>query len=253
MERHFHCTACGKCCFGWLPLTLADAVANAGRFPLAMVWTAVRQGARSFAHVARLGTTVTLRTKKKIAAQIAPTAYIPPALPCPELTAEGLCAIHTDKPLRCRTMPFFPYRDESDQGEMLVPRKDWECDTSAAAPVVYRDKSLVERADFDRERAALLAQAPILRAYAERLLATAPNVAQALEKAAKKPRGGQLVLNFTAILPRLAEVDVAEFARRQGPGLESFAEKVEGTDAPAEYGRYYRENAAGMARFLEGR
>ena len=253
MERHFHCTACGKCCFGWLPLTLADAVANAGRFPLAMVWTAVRQGARSFAHVARLGTTVTLRTKKKIAAQIAPTAYIPPALPCPELTAEGLCAIHAGKPLRCRTMPFFPYREENDQAEMLVPRKDWECDISDTAPVVYRDKSVVERTEFDRERAALLAQAPILRAYAERLLATAPNVASALEKAAKKPRGGQVVLNFTAILPRLTDVDVADFARRQGPVLEAFAAKVAGTDVPDEYERYYRENAAAMARFLRAR
>jgi Fe-S-cluster containining protein len=253
MERRFHCTACGKCCFGWLPLTLDDAIANAGRFPLAMVWTAVRQGAKSFALTGRLGTTVTLRTKKKIAAQIAPTAYIPPSLPCPELTAEGLCAIHAEKPLRCRTMPFFPYRDENDQGEMLVPRKDWLCDTSDAAPVVYRDKSLVERGDFDRERDALLGQAPILRAYAERLLTTAPNVATALEKAAKKPRGGQVVLNFTAILSRLTDVDVVDFARRQHPVLEDFAEKVEGTDAPAEYARYYRESAAAMARFLEAR
>ena len=252
MERHFHCTACGKCCYGWLPLTLDDAMANAGRFPLAMVWTAVRQGAKSFALTASLGITVKLRTKKRIAVQISPTAYIPPALPCPVLTSEGLCAIHADKPLRCRTMPFFPYRDESDQADMLVPRKDWTCDTSDAAPVVYRDRKLVERTDFDRERDTLVRQAPILRTYANRLLATAPNVVAALENAAKKPRGGQVVLNFTAILSRLPDVDVADFARRQLPVLEDFAGKVAELDVPADYERYYRENSVAMGRFLEG-
>ena len=82
MERRFHCTACGKCCFGWLPLSLDDAISNAGRFPLAMIWTTLRQGAKSFALNAELGTTVELRNRKRIAVQIAPTAYIPPSFPC---------------------------------------------------------------------------------------------------------------------------------------------------------------------------
>ena len=46
MERHFDCTACGKCCYGQLPPTPPDALANAERFPLAILWTIIRQGVK---------------------------------------------------------------------------------------------------------------------------------------------------------------------------------------------------------------
>ncbi len=250
MERRFHCTACGKCCFGWLPLSLDDAIANAGRFPLAMIWTTLRQGAKSFALTAQLGTTVELRNRKRIAVQIAPTAYIPPAFPCPALAPDGLCSIHEDKPARCRTMPFSPYREENDQADLLVPKPGWLCDTTAAAPVVYRDKKIVCREDFDRERRALEDQAVPLRAYADRLMAN-PEVAAAVEKAAKNPRGGYVVLNFSAILPRLQQVDAAAFSRLQLPVLTEFADRTAGVAELADYHGYYRDNAAGMAQFLE--
>ena len=169
-ERHFNCIACGKCCFGWLPLTLKDALHHAGRFPLAIVWTPVPYGSRAFAVSARFGITLRLRNRKQIAVILVPTAYLPPSFSCPELTAEGQCRIHEQKPLRCRTMPFYPYREEQDQSEQLVLRKGWACDTSTSAPIVYRNKSIVDRTDFDHERQALLEQAPIMRLYAEYVL-----------------------------------------------------------------------------------
>lgn len=251
MDRRFHCTACGKCCYGKVPLTLKDAVANAGRFPLAMVWTTVRQGAKSFALTERLGTSVKLGKGKKTAVQVTPMAYIPPSLPCPELTGEGLCAIHDSKPLRCRTMPFYPYREESDQADLLVPRQGWLCQTSAEAPVVYRDGKIVNHNDFDRERRALEDQASTLRAYADRLMATAPNVVAALEKAARKRSGGYVALNFTAILPRIEGADPAAFAHKQLPVLKEFAEKTADSSEMAEFHRHYSACAAGMERFLE--
>ena len=250
MERRFHCTACGKCCFGWLPLSLDDAIANAGRFPLAMIWTTLGQGAKSFALTAELGTTVELRNRKRIALQIAPTAYIPPAFPCPALAPDGLCGIHADRPPRCRTMPFSPYREENDQADLLVPKPGWLCDTTAGAPVVYRDGKVVSREDFDRERRALVDQAATLRVYADRLV-TNPEVAAAVEKAAKNPRGGYVVLNFSAILPRLQQVDAAAFSRLQLPVLTEFADRTAGIAELADYHRYYRDNAAGMTQFLE--
>lgn len=250
MERRFLCTACGKCCYGKLPLTLRDALAHAGRFPLAMQWTVVRQGAKSFTLTARLGTTVRLGKRKPIAVQVTPISYLPPSLTCPALAADGLCSIHADKPLRCRTMPFYPYREEGDQTDLLVPRPDWLCDISAAAPVVYRDRAIVDRADFDRERRDLVEEAPVLKAYADRLLAMAPNVATGLDQAANKPQGGHVVLAFSGILPRLEQTDVADFARRQLPVLTDFAARTEGMDGVEDFHRYYRDNAAAMERIL---
>lgn len=251
MERHFHCTACGKCCSGWIPLTLEDALKHAGRFPLALIWTPLRQGAKAYDLTARQGTTLTLSKRKKLALQIAPTAYIPPALSCPELQPDNLCSIHDDKPLRCRTMPFSPYREENDQAELLIPKPDWLCDTSDEAPVVYRDKRIVERADFERERGQLLEQAKVLKVYADHVLKTAPNVVAGLEKAAKKPRGGYVVVKFSGILPRLPDVDTADFARRQLPVLEAFAGKTADLEEVEDYHAYYRDSAAGLAHYLE--
>lgn len=250
MERRFLCTACGKCCYGKLPLTLKDALRHADRFPLAMQWTVVRQGAKSYALTARLGTTVRLGKRKPIAVQVTPISYLPSVLTCPALAADGLCTIHAEKPLRCRTMPFYPYREETDQADLLVPRPGWLCDASAAAPVVYRGKAIVERADFDSERRELVEQAPIIKAYADRLLALAPNVAAGLEKAANKPQGGHLVLAFSGILPRLGQIDVADFARRQQPVLIDFAARTAGMPGVEEFHRYYSGNAAALDQVL---
>ena len=251
MERRFHCTACGKCCYGWLPLSLDDALANAGRFPLAMILTTVRQSAKAYRITARQGTTVQFGKGKRVAVQIAPTSYIPPSLACPALTAERRCAIHADKPSRCRAMPFSFYREEGDQGSLLVPRQGWECDTSNDAPVVYRDKSVVDRQDFDREGRELMGQAAILRDYVEALVASAPNVAAGLESAARKPRGGYVVLNFTTLLPRLKNVDSAGVVRQQLPVLTDFAKRTDGQPELADYHRFYSENIVAMERFLD--
>jgi len=251
MERHFHCTACGKCCYGWLPLTLSDAVAHAGRFPLAMVWTTVRQGAKAFEHTARLGISLKVGKRKRVAVQIAPTAYIPPSFSCPELAPDGGCAIHAAKPVRCRAMPFSAYQPEADQANLLIPKPGWQCDTSDGAPVVYRGKKVVPRGDFDEERRELARQAPVLSTYADRVIATAPNVAAALESAANKPKGGYVVLKFSAIVPRIDGIDLAAFSRLQLPVLNDFAERTADDPALADYHRYYRECALGMERVLE--
>ena len=251
MERRFECTVCGKCCYGQLPLTLNDAVANADRFPLAMLWTIIRQGAKSYALAARLGITVKVGKRKQVAVRITPVSYMPPSVACPALASDDRCSIHADKPIRCRAMPFFPYRDESDQSDLLIPRQGWLCDTSDTAPVVYRDKKIVHREDFDRERQDLVDQTPVIRAYADGLLAKAPNVMAAIEKAANTQRGGTVVLNFTAIVSRLPEMDMADFARKQLPVLTEFADKTAGLSDATDFHRYYRDNAAGMTRFLE--
>ncbi|MBC8269715.1 MAG: YkgJ family cysteine cluster protein [Rhodospirillaceae bacterium] len=249
MEKHFHCTACGKCCSGWLPLTLDDALTHAGRFPLAMILTTVRQSARAYKVTARNGTVLHLSKKKRVAVQISPTSYIPPAFSCPELTDDGGCAIHAHKPVRCRAMPFSAYRDESDQGPLLNPRDGWLCDTSSAAPPVYRDKQVLERQDFDLEARRLKEQASILRPYADALISAAPNVAVALESASKKAQGGTVVLNFTTILPRLKDVDTASFAKQQLPVLRAFAKKTAGDKKLADYHQYYAQNIKGLERF----
>jgi len=253
MERRFRCTECGKCCFGLLPLTLDDALKHTGRFPLVVVWTPVRQGTRPFGQAARLGTTVSLGKRKKFAVRVAPTAYIPPSLPCPALYADGLCSIHAEKPSRCRTMPFFPYREESDQAQMLTPRSGWECDTSALAPVVYRDKEIVHHGDFDFELGALVDQAAILGPYADWLLESVPTLREELVKVSKKKSGGHVVVNFSTLLPRLPALDVADFARRKFPVMTAFAAKTAGVPELAEYHRRYRECADELAHLIEAR
>ncbi|MBK5963958.1 zinc/iron-chelating domain-containing protein [Thiocystis minor] len=249
--HHFACTACGKCCYGWLPLTLADALTQAGRFPLAMVWTPVPQTSRAFDLTAQLGTTVQLAKRKRVAVLIAPTAYLPPSFPCPALSAENRCVIHAEKPLRCRSMPFYPYRRAADQADMLVPRTGWVCDTSASAPVVYRNRGIVDRTDFDRERAALLAQAPILRAYADTTLQHYPEVMGRLQQAAQNPATGRFVVGFWSFLRQHRSEDLVTFAKAQHPVLIEFSDRTADLPTLAEYRRYYQDAAAELAWFAQ--
>ena len=248
MERRFHCTACGKCCYGWVPLTLKDALAHAGLFPLAVVWTPVKPASKAFDITAKLGLTVSTRDKKKLAVRIAPTAYIPPSMPCPALTRDNLCGIHEEKPSRCRTMPFFPYRDENDQSDLLVPRAGWACETSVAAPVVYRHKAVVERGDFDRERGELLDQAQTMRAYGEWLMANVPTMTENLSRAALKPGGGHVAVSFASLLRRLTDVDKGAIARAQLAVLADFSATLSDQPPLAGYLQNYGDWAWEMER-----
>jgi Fe-S-cluster containining protein len=251
MERSFKCTACGKCCFGWLPLTLKDALTHANKFPLAVIWTPVKQASKSFNITARQGLAVMTRDKKRLAVRISPTSYLPPSMPCPALASSNLCHIHAEKPSRCRTMPFFPYRDESDQTEMLIPRPGWDCDTSSSAPVVYRDKKLVLRGDFDQEQADLLEQTPVLRAYGEWVLKNAANMLDNLGRAAMKPGGGHVAVSFASLLRRLEGVDKEAIAKEQIAVLAEFINKTTNQAAMAEYRRNYEDWSWEMERLVK--
>ncbi|MEI8397314.1 MAG: YkgJ family cysteine cluster protein [Rhodospirillaceae bacterium] len=250
-EQRFACTACGKCCYGRVSLTLADAFANAGRFPLAMVWTPVRQASRSFDLTARLGMTVKLPNKKVVAVQIAPTAYIPPAFSCPALTADNLCSIHAEKPLRCRTMPFYPYREESDQIDMLVPRKGWICDTTATAPIVYRNKQIIDRSAFDVERNELLKDAAALRSYSETFIKFDKSIITHITRASLNPTAGHVVVNFSSFVRISRHIDMTTFAKLQHPVLTLFERRVVGDAALNEYCRYYHEAAMELEWFAK--
>ena len=253
MERHFSCTSCGKCCYGQLPLTIDDALAHADTFPLAVVWTPVRQGGRSFDATADLGITIELKKRKRAAVRIAPTAYIPPSFPCPELTEEGLCRIHATKPQRCRTMPFSAYRDERDQEDLMLPRSGWECDTSNEAPVFYRDKSIVVRADFEEERQRLVLDAAILKPYAEWLLDSVPTLRMELLKVAMKLGGGQVIVSFSTLIPRLPKVDIYAFAEKQLPVMTAFAERTANDPALRDFHKRYTENMAEWKKVAAGK
>lgn len=247
MERRFHCTACGKCCSGSLPLTLADAFAHAGRFPLAMVWTPLRQQSNAYDLISRIGAVVRLGGRKQIAVLIAPTAYMPDSFVCPALNAEGRCAIHAGKPLRCRTMPFYPYREERDQADLLTPRKGWDCDTSATAPVVYRDRKIVFRDDFALERQELLQQAPMMRTYADYMLKYMPQLADSLARAAMQGASGNVVTSLSSFLTATRQLDIPGLAARQLSVFNDFAAR---TAASAELAEFHR-NYTGWAREME--
>jgi len=238
VARHFACTACGKCCHGVLPLTIDEALAHAGRFPLAVMFVPIRAKAKSFTQAQKLG----VMLDKKTALRVMPVAYLPKDAACPALAPDGLCGIHETKPVRCRAMPFFAWRDEADQGDLLVPRPGWACDVSANAPAVYDGGKVLDRDAFAAERQALLDQAPVLRAYAERLLPMAPGLAQTLNGLAAKPMGGEVYLGFSTLLRRLPDVDKTAVARTQLPVLAHWAGQGDAA---------YQRNIAGFSTEME--
>lgn len=239
MERRFSCTACGKCCHGWLPLTINDALIHADRFPLFLLWTPVRPGGKSYDITAELGFTLALKKRKQAAVRVTAISYVPPHMACPALGEDGLCGIHETKPQRCRTMPLSGARAQSDQDDLLIPKPGWLCDTSVEAPIVYNDKKIVEPEDFLAERHQLSDDGKIFKPFAALMMDAVPSLRMDLEKMALRPQGGQVIVNFSTLVPRLASVDIQALAAKQLPVMEAFAASTAGQpDAAAEHARY---------------
>lgn len=226
MALHFACTSCGKCCYGQLPLTVKDALVHAGRFPLAMLWTPLRKASKDFPMVSRLGVSVPLPKHPGLAALVVPTSYIPPVMPCAALGPENLCTIHANKPTRCKTMPFYPYRDERFQAEVLKLGKGWECDTSERAPIVFENGKLTQRADFDEERRDLEEQVPLIRQFATYSFKYNPLLSASLAREAAKPQPGQVVTSLSSFLVATRNPDSRAIARLQEPVLAAYKEKT---------------------------
>lgn len=239
MERHFACTACGKCCQGRLPLTIGDALTHVDLFPLFIMWSPVRPGGKSYDAIRRIGLEIEPKKRKKAAVRVTPISYIPPHMPCPALLDDGLCAVHETKPLRCRAMPLSGARAECDQTDLLIPKAGWACDVSETAPVVYRNKTIVDRAVFAQERRALEIDAKILVPFAQFVLDAKPDVRKEVFSMALRPQGGQVITNFSHLIARLPQVDMFDFAAQQQAVMQRFSNLTTGkTEWASEHERY---------------
>ena len=247
MTKHFQCTSCGKCCYGQLPLTSKDAFANVERFPLCLVWTPVQQGSKDFKRVSEIGTTIKLADRKELAVLIVPTSFIPSSFPCPALRDDNLCGIHSDKPSRCRTMPFYPYREERYQAELLTPRQGWECDTSTDAPLVFQNNKIIPRDDFDREGNDLSEQVPMLRRYSDYMLKYSYSLISSLTIAAQSGKSGQIVTSLSSFLTATKNPNAKQIAQHQFPILESYVAKTAGDPALLHFHQNYTNWAKEMA------
>lgn len=247
MVQRFQCTACGKCCYGQLPLTIDDAFRHAGRFPLAIIWTPVKEVSKDFAMVAKLGTLIELPNHHKLAALVVPTAYLPATFSCPALLDNKLCGVHTEKPLRCRTMPLYPYREEQYQAELFKFPSDWACDTSEAAPVVFNNHRITFREDFDTERKALEAQHPLIQRYAEYTLKYNPKILSSLIQSAQKARGSQVVTSLSSFLTANRTPNSQAIAQQQLTVLNHYIEKTAHHKVLANFHQYYQLSAKEMS------
>lgn len=222
----------------------------ADRFPLAMTITPVKPGTRGQTVVEQIGASVVFPPKKRFSLLVTPVSFIPPSMPCPELRPDNLCGIHAHKPIRCRTMPFYAYKDEDHQTDMMIPRSGWLCDTGETAPVVYRDRRIVDRADFEAERHALIEQATAIRRYVDLLLKHSPMMLARVSKASQSSPMGRVVVSFVSLLRYDRSQDLLDFARRQAPVLEDWERRTSGNSKFSEYNTYYREALSDLRRYL---
>ncbi len=150
-------------------------------------------------------------------------------------------------------MPYSAYRDEKDQDELMIPRSGWECDISDEAPLVYRDRTIIDRHDFEVERERLVGDAAILKPYAEWLLDSVPSLRMELHKVARKPGGGRVLVAFSSLIPRLPKVDIYAFAEKQFPVMKAFAERTAGDPGLVDFHQRYVDSAAEWGKIARGR
>jgi Fe-S-cluster containining protein len=240
-QQSFACTACGRCCSGSLPINVAESLKRADMFPLAMSLMPIQPSIRGHSIIKTIGATVVLSKRQTVSLIVTPTSFIPNTLPCPQLTDNGLCMIHDDKPLRCRTMPFYPYKDEDSQADMLVPRAGWLCETGEMAPTVYRDRQIVDRTDFDSEQKVLVDQAPALQRFVDLLLQHNPPLRAQIAQASQARIPRRVVVGFLSYVRYDRRLDLIDYARRQYPVLEIWVGKTRGDPKFREFHAFYRQ------------
>lgn len=197
--------------------------------------------------VAKLGAVIPLPNRKKLATLIVPSAYLPASFPCPALRDDHLCGIQSDKPLRCRSMPFYPYREEQYQAELLKFPATWACDTSATAPVVFEKQRILQGEDFQAERQALQQQQPLIQRYADYTLKYNPKIVGSLAQTAQKAQAGQVVTSLSSFLTAIRAPNSKDIAGQQQAVLQQYLEKTANQKAMAEFHQYYQLSAKEMA------
>ena len=147
-------------------------------------------------------------------------------------------------------MPFYPYLEESYQGTLWVRREGWECDTSAAAPLIYRRGKITDTADFDQERKALLEQVAIMREYGDFMLKYSPWILDQLKAVVGRP-DGQIVTSLSSFLTAIKCIDAAKLASQQLPVLDAFADTTATMPEAAAHNRNYVGWAKEMKYFVK--
>lgn len=240
MTKHFQCTACGKCCYGLLPLTYRDALAHANLFPLCVLWTPVQRGTRDFEAAKELGIQFKFN-HNEMASFVTLGSFVPKSFRCPALRDDNLCAIHSEKPARCRAMPFNPCRSEMNQSDLLNPREGWACDVSPNAPVVYENRKIIDRSDFDAEKALLQQQVPAMQRYANYMFKYFPSMQTQLGIAATKQKNGYVVTSLSSFLTATRDSNASQIALDQRPILKKFASMTEGKIEHETFHKFYLE------------
>ena len=150
-------------------------------------------------------------------------------------------------------MPYSAYRDEADQDDLLLPRPGWECDISSDASLVYRNKAIVERDEFNTERDGLIRDSAILKPYAEWLIESVPSLKMDLLKAAMRSTGGQVIVAFSTLIPRLPGVDIYDLAEKQLPLMQSHARRTVDDPSLASFHKCYVKTAKEWEKVVNSR
>jgi Fe-S-cluster containining protein len=165
--RRFSCTACGKCCTRGPEMELGEVTALADRFivrllfrlhsvPLQAVSGEAHRHLRHFsAHEEHAG-------GRALHLTISALPFHAAKDKCPALDGTR-CGLYERRPLACRTVPFhyaIAARALARAFDQLVKTPGYLCDTSSAAPVVFRGGKVVDPSiAVARQEAVTLAQA----------------------------------------------------------------------------------------------
>jgi hypothetical protein len=146
-------------------------------------------------------------------------------------------------------MPFYPYREERYQAELLKPREGWRCDTSPSAPKVFENGKILDRQSFDVEGTELVDQIPSIRRYAAYMFDYVPNFKENLEVSASG-KNHYLVTGLSSFFTAIQHPDAKIWATSQQPILEDLASKTSADQTLSEFHKRYAAWAKEMAYWI---
>jgi hypothetical protein len=136
-------------------------------------------------------------------------------------------------------MPFYPYRDERFQHEVMRFKNEWSCETDPSAPLVYADGRVVDRKDFEAERQKILEEVPLMRRYAAYMFKYSPHIVRQLTVASAHPQAKHIVTSLSSFMTAIRYPHMKSIAEKQIPVLDRAITSCHNRPELGEFLRHY--------------
>lgn len=180
---YFKCNGCGKCCNGYVSLTIDDCFRLQDEFIISLMWRIQPVGVRKvlnytmnddeidseYNELKKSFATLTNKQGREFFVQIFPVTSDYSKNVCSKLSSDGKCTIYEKRPHICKNIPFQPISPIFLQGEILKEfSQEFDCvvlNKEKEYPLLFKNNIIMDDAfkdNFDHNKDVIFSDSLLL-------------------------------------------------------------------------------------------